>query len=77
MFLLGKVATPQQKAHFLEPLLEGRVRSAFLMTEPAEDNGAGSDPSMLRTSAEPDGEHWSSTAASASVPGSSAPRSAS
>jgi acyl-CoA dehydrogenase len=58
MFLLGKVATPQQKAHFLEPLLEGRVRSAFMMTEPAEDNGAGSDPSMLRTSAEPDGEHW-------------------
>jgi acyl-CoA dehydrogenase len=58
MFLLGKVATPEQKARFLEPLLEGRVRSAFMMTEPAEDNGAGSDPSMLRTSAEPDGEHW-------------------
>jgi acyl-CoA dehydrogenase len=58
MFLLGKVATSEQKAHFLEPLLEGRVRSAFLMTEPAEDNGAGSDPSMLRTSAEPDGDHW-------------------
>ena len=58
MFLLGKVATSEQKAHFLEPLVEGRVRSAFLMTEPAEDNGAGSDPSMLRTSAEPDGDHW-------------------
>ncbi len=58
MFLLGKVATPEQKAHFLAPLLEGRARSAFLMTEPAEDDGAGSDPSMLRTSAEPDGDHW-------------------
>jgi acyl-CoA dehydrogenase len=58
MFLLGKVATPEQKAHFLDPLLEGRARSAFLMTEPAEDDGAGSDPSMLRTSAEPDGDHW-------------------
>jgi acyl-CoA dehydrogenase len=58
MFLLGKVATPEQRAHFLEPLLAGRVRSAFLMTEPAEDNGAGSDPSMLRTLAEPDGEDW-------------------
>lgn len=58
MFLLGKVATPEQKAHFLAPLLEGRVRSAFLMTEPAEDNGAGSDPSMLRTAAEPEGDHW-------------------
>ncbi len=58
MFLLGKVATPEQKAHFLEPLLAGRGRSAFMMTEPAEDNGAGSDPSKLRTSAEPDGDHW-------------------
>lgn len=58
MFLLGKVATPEQKAHFLQPVLEGRVRSAFLMTEPADDNGAGSDPSMLKTMAEADGEHW-------------------
>ena len=58
MFLLGKVATPEQKAHFLDQLLEGRARSAFLMTEPAEDDGAGSDPSMLRTSAEPDGDQW-------------------
>jgi acyl-CoA dehydrogenase len=58
MFLLGKVASPAQKAHFLEPLLTGRARSAFLMTEPAEDNGAGSDPSMLRTVAEQDGDHW-------------------
>jgi acyl-CoA dehydrogenase len=58
MFLLGKVANPEQKARFLEPLLTGRVRSAFLMTEPAEDNGAGSDPSMLQTLAEPDGSDW-------------------
>lgn len=58
MFLLGKVANPEQKSHFLAPLLAGRVRSAFMMTEPAEDNGTGSDPSMLQTSAEPDGDHW-------------------
>jgi len=58
MFLLGKVATAEQKAHFLQPLLEGRVRSAFLMTEPADDNGAGSDPSMLKTTARSDGDHW-------------------
>jgi acyl-CoA dehydrogenase len=58
MFLLGKVATSHQRTQFLTPLLEGRIRSAFLMTEPAEDNGAGSDPSMLRTTAEPDGEDW-------------------
>ncbi|HVW68229.1 MAG TPA: acyl-CoA dehydrogenase family protein [Steroidobacteraceae bacterium] len=58
MYLLGKVGSPQQQAHFLQPLLEGRVRSSFMMTEPAESNGAGSDPSMLMTTAEPDGEHW-------------------
>lgn len=49
MYLLGKVATPEQKIRFLAPMLEGRVRSAFLMTEPAADDGAGSDPSMLKT----------------------------
>lgn len=58
MFLLSKVASPEQQARFLRPLLEGRARSAFMMTEPAEDQGAGSDPSMLKTTAEPDGDHW-------------------
>lgn len=58
MFLLGKVASPGQKEKFLWPLLAGATRSAFMMTEPAEDNGAGSDPSMLRTTAELDGDHW-------------------
>lgn len=58
MFLLWKVATSEQKAQFLRPLREGRVRSVFLMSEPAEDNGAGSDPSMLKTTAEADGDHW-------------------
>jgi acyl-CoA dehydrogenase len=57
MNLLGKVATPEQKARFLQPLLEG-ARSAFLMTEPAEENGAGSDPSLMRTTARLDGNHW-------------------
>ena len=58
MFLLGRVATQAQKDHFLTPMLEGRVRSAFFMTEPAADGGAGSDPSMLKTSAHLDGDHW-------------------
>jgi acyl-CoA dehydrogenase len=58
MFLLAKVASAEQKARFLRPLLDGTQRSAFLMSEPAEDNGAGSDPSMLITHAEPDGDHW-------------------
>jgi acyl-CoA dehydrogenase len=58
MFLLGRVAGAEQKQRFLEPLVSGRTRSAFLMTEPAEDGGAGSDPSMMQTTAHRDGNHW-------------------
>lgn len=58
MFLLGQVASPDQKARFLKPLLEGRARSAFFMTEPAAEGGAGSDPSMMQTTARLDGNHW-------------------
>jgi acyl-CoA dehydrogenase len=58
MFLLGRMASPEQKARFLEPLVSGRARSAFLMTEPASEGGAGSDPSMMLTTAVPDGNHW-------------------
>jgi len=58
MYLLGKVATAEQKRHFLEPLVAGTARSAFFMTEPAEENGAGSDPSMMRTTCRRDGKHW-------------------
>ena len=58
MFLLGKVATPEQHERFLKPLVSGEARSAFFMTEPAEDGGAGSDPSMMKTTAKQDGNHW-------------------
>lgn len=58
MFLLGRVATKEQKARFLQPLVEGRARSAFFMTEPATEGGAGSDPSMMQTTARRDGNHW-------------------
>jgi len=58
MFLLGKVATDAQRARFLDPLVSGEARSAFLMTEPAEENGAGSDPSMMKSTAVRDGDHW-------------------
>ena len=58
MFLLGKVATPEQQARFLDPLIAGEARSAFFMTEPASENGAGSDPSMMRTTCRRDGNHW-------------------
>ncbi|WP_333605272.1 acyl-CoA dehydrogenase family protein [Novosphingobium sp.] len=58
MFLLGRVGSPEIKERFLKPLVAGKARSAFFMTEPAEENGAGSDPSMMRTTAARDGSHW-------------------
>jgi acyl-CoA dehydrogenase len=58
MYLLGHVGSPEIKERFLKPLVEGRARSAFLMTEPALEGGAGSDPSMMQTTCEPDGNHW-------------------
>ena len=58
MYLLGKVGSPEMKERFLKPMVEGRARSAFLMTEPAVEGGAGSDPSMMQTTAVQDGNHW-------------------
>jgi acyl-CoA dehydrogenase len=58
MYLLGRIATPEQKERFLRRLVEGRARSAFFMTEPAADGGAGSDPSMLKTVARYEGDQW-------------------
>ncbi len=58
MYLLGKVADAEQKVQFLEPLVSGRARSAFFMTEPSEDGGAGSDPSMMQTICRSDGNSW-------------------
>ena len=55
---LGKVGSPEIKERFLKPLVEGRARSAFFMTEPASEGGAGSDPSMMLTTCRPDGNHW-------------------
>jgi acyl-CoA dehydrogenase len=58
MYLLGKVGSAEMKERFLKPLVEGRARSAFFMTEPAVEGGAGSDPSMMQTTAVQDGNHW-------------------
>ena len=43
------------RTKWLEPLLEGRLRSGFSMTEP---NTAGSDPTLLSTRAVRDGDEW-------------------
>jgi acyl-CoA dehydrogenase len=56
MQVLEKVATDEQKREWLQPIVDGAVRSAFIMTEPAP--GSGSDPSMMRTSARRDGDDW-------------------
>ncbi len=56
MIVLEKVASEAQKERWLQPIVDGRVRSAFAMTEPAP--GAGSDPSMMRTRAEKRGDTW-------------------
>jgi acyl-CoA dehydrogenase len=50
MMLLEAVATPEQKARWLAPIVDGQVRSSFAMTEPHP--GGGSDPAMIRTRAE-------------------------
>ncbi len=58
MHLLEAVATAEQKEQWLRPMAEGRIRSCFCMTEPAP--GAGSDPSMMTTTAVLDdaGDHY-------------------
>ena len=53
MFVLNKVATEKQKDKWLQPIIDGTVRSSFVMTEPHP--GSGSDPSMMLTNAEPVG----------------------
>jgi len=58
MYLLGKVGGAELKERFLKPMLEGRARSAFFMTERSDENGAGSDPSMMKTTCKLDGNHW-------------------
>ena len=58
MYLIGHVGSPELKARFLKPLVTGEARSAFFMTEPAVDGGAGSDPSMMKTIAVRDGNQW-------------------
>ena len=56
MHLLEAVATREQKERWLRPLAAGTVRSCFCMTEPPP--GAGSDPSMLATTARRDGDAY-------------------
>jgi len=56
MHTLELVGTEEQKEEWLEPLVAGEIRSGFSMTEPMQ--GAGSDPKMMQTTAEQDGDEW-------------------
>lgn len=56
MIVLNKLLSPAQKTRWLQPIIDGKVRSAFAMTEP--DGGCGSDPSLTYTRAEKQGDNW-------------------
>jgi acyl-CoA dehydrogenase len=53
--ILALAGSEEQKERYLHPLLAGDLKSAFSMTEP---DTAGSDPTLLKTSAVRDGDEW-------------------
>jgi acyl-CoA dehydrogenase len=55
MEILQQFGTPEQQSRWLEPLLDGRIRSAFAMTEPEV---ASSDASNIRCSMRRDGDEY-------------------
>ena len=57
MIVLNKVGTEAQKDKWLQPIIDGTVRSSIVMTEPHP--GAGSDPAgMMKTTATKKEDSW-------------------
>ena len=52
--ILAHYGTPEQKAKYLQPLLDNEIVSCFSMTEPQ----GGADPRLFTTRAERDGDEW-------------------
>ena len=52
--IIAAYGTPEQKAKWLQPLLDGEVFSCYSMTEPH----GGSDPTQFKCRAERDGDEW-------------------
>jgi acyl-CoA dehydrogenase len=52
--IIAHYGTAEQKARYLQPLLDGEISSCYSMTEPH----AGSDPTLFKVRAELDGDEW-------------------
>lgn len=52
--LIAVGGNPEQKRRWMQPLLDGELRSCFSMTE----RGAGADPTMISSTAVRDGDEW-------------------